>query len=137
MSERLPIPPSNPDTAPYWQAARQERLVMQRCGACGHTRFPPSHLCPKCHGDSAEWTEVSGRGIVASFTIMRRPPTPAFAALVPYVLALIDIEEGPRMMSNIVGEDALEVAIGDAVEVTFEARGEDGFKLPQFRRTIR
>lgn len=137
MTAGLPIPPSNPDTAPYWQAAREERLLMQRCRACGHVRFPPSHLCPKCHGADGDWAELSGRGSVASFTVMRRAPTPAYAARVPYVLALIDLDEGPRMMANVLGDDALGVAIGDRVEVVFEARGEDGFKLPQFRRAGR
>lgn len=130
----LPIPPVNADSKPYWEAAAEERLVLQRCAGCGAHRFPPSRICPKCHDDDGAWVEVSGRGRIASFTVMRRAPTPAFAARVPYVLALIDLEEGPRMMANIVGEDALEAAIGDGVEVCFEARGPDGFKLPQFRR---
>lgn len=135
MSEQLPIPPINPDSRPYWEAAAEERLSMQRCRGCGKLRFPPSLLCPACHSDEAAWQNLSGRGRIASFTVMRRAPAPAFAARVPYVLALIDLEEGPRMMANVVGEDALRVAIDDPVEVCFEARGPDGFKLPQFRRS--
>lgn len=134
LSEQLPIPPENPDSAPYWQAAREERLVMQRCDDCGHIRFPPRLLCPSCHSAGTRWVELSGRGRVASFTVMRRAPAPAFQARVPYVLALIDLDEGPRMMANIVGDDALEVALDEPVTVCFEARGPDGFKLPQFRR---
>jgi hypothetical protein len=134
MTETLPIPPENPDSAPYWRAAREERLEMQRCAGCGRFRFPPSLLCPHCHGEGAEWAPLSGRGRIVSFSIVHRAPAPAFQARVPYVLALVDLEEGPRMMANVVGEGALEVAIDDAVEVVFEARGDDGFKLPQFRR---
>ena len=77
-----------------------------------------------------------GGGRVHSHSIVHRAPSPAFRERVPYVVALVDLEEGPRMMANIVGDDALEVAIGDAVEVLFEERGE-GRKLPQFRRTRR
>jgi len=110
---------------------------MQRCAACGRLRFPPGYLCRECHGADSDWVEVSGRGTIASFTVMHRAPTPAYAARAPYVLALVDLQEGPRMMANVIGEDALQAAIGDPVEVVFEARGEDGFKLPQFRRAAR
>lgn len=107
--------------------------MVQRCRDCGSLRFFPRYLCTTCASDATEWVEVSGRGRVHTFTVINRPPSPEFAALVPYVVALIDLEEGPRMLTNIVGEDAMEVAIDDAVAVTFEARGDD-FKLPQFKR---
>jgi uncharacterized OB-fold protein len=133
MSDGLPVPAVNPDTAPYWEAASQDRLVMQRCGGCGKLRFYPRHLCPDCWSDATEWVEVSGHGRVHSYTVMQRAPSPAFMDRVPYVVALIDLEEGPRMMANIVGADALDVAIGDSVSVCFEERG-GGFKVPQFQR---
>lgn len=133
MSDSLPVPAVNPDTAPYWEAASQDRLIMQRCGGCGNLRFYPRYLCPDCWSDQADWVEVSGQGRVHSFTVMRRAPSPAFMGRVPYVVALIDLEEGPRMMANIVGDDALDTAIDDAVTVCFEERA-DGFKVPQFQR---
>lgn len=129
----LPAPIVNADSAPYWNAAREGKLVLPRCRNCGHTFFMPRHQCPACWSDDLAWEEASGRGKVHSFSIVRRASLAAFAARTPYVLALIDLEEGPRMMSNILGEDALETRVGDAVEVCFE-ECEGGAKLPQFQR---
>ncbi|PHK94378.1 hypothetical protein CR162_13915 [Pseudoroseomonas rhizosphaerae] len=133
MTETLPSPVVNADSAPYWQGAREGRLLIRRCDACGQTHFMPRHLCPACWSADLRWVEATGRGTVHSFTIIRRAPLAAFAPRVPYVVALIDLEEGPRMMANILGDDALDTAIGDAVAVCFEDRGE-GAAVPQFRR---
>ena len=133
MSEQLPLPVANPDSAPYWQGAREDRLLIRKCRGCGALHFMPRHLCPHCWSEDLEWIDASGRGTVHSFTVIRRAPMESFAGRVPYVVALVDLEEGPRMMSNIVGDDALETRIGDAVRVCFEDRG-GGAKIPQFRR---
>ena len=133
MHRELPIPTVDADSAPYWQAARDGKLLLQSCVGCGAPRFYPRHLCPRCWSPETRWIEASGRGRVHSFTIIHRPPSPEFAERVPYVVALIDLEEGPRMMANVVGADALSVEIDDPVAVTFETRG-DGFVLPQFSR---
>lgn len=93
----------------------------------------PRHLCPECWSDRLEWVDSAGRGSVHSFTVVHRAPLPAFAAHTPYVVALIELDEGPRMVANVLGDDALGVAIGDRVEVVFEDRG-DGAMLPQFKR---
>lgn len=129
----LPAPVANADSQPYWAAARERRLVIRKCKACGELHFMPRHLCPVCWSDRLEWVDAKGTGSVHSFTIVRRASDPAFAALVPYAVALVDLDEGPRMMANIVGTDALAVKIGDRVQVTFEDRG-DGAMLPQFSR---
>jgi len=129
----LPAPVSNADSEAYWEAAAREELVLKRCTACGMSHFPPRHLCPACWSVSLEWTKSSGKGVVYSFTVMQRAPMPAFGQRVPYVVALIDLEEGPRMMANILGDDALQTKIGDHVRVCFETRA-GGSKLPQFRR---
>lgn len=129
----LPSPPVNADARPYFDGAAEGRLMLQRCPACGHVRFLPAYLCPACWSDQVEWFAASGRGRVATFSVVHRAPTPDFADLVPYVVALIDLEEGPRMMSNILGDDALDVAIDDPVAVCFEER-EGGVMMPQFRR---
>jgi len=126
---------SNADSKEYWEAARQGRLVFKHCKACGHIQFPPRHLCPKCWSEEADWVQHSGRGSVHSFTIVHRAPTPAHAAKVPYVLAVLDLDSAPRMVANIVGDDALGVSMGDRVEVVFEER--HGAALPQFRRAPR
>lgn len=134
MSGNLPAPVVNADSAPYWQGARDNKLLLQRCSDCGTLRFFPRYLCTECGSDNTGWVEATGRGTVHSFTVVHRAAFPEFQERTPYVVALIDLEEGPRMMSNIVGADALEVAIDDAVTVEFEDRGDDGAKVPQFRR---
>jgi uncharacterized OB-fold protein len=135
MSNELPAPIVNADSAPYWEGARADKLLLQKCGDCGTLRFFPRYLCTECGSDHTDWTEASGRGTVHSFTIVHRAAFPEFQAQTPYVVALIDLEEGPRMMTNIVGDDALDVAIGDEVTVEFEERGNEGAKVPQFKRT--
>lgn len=130
MENQLPIPVANADSAPFWQAAKNETLVLRRCKSCGETHFMPRYLCPVCWSTDLEWIEAAGRGKVHSFSIIRRASSPAYVGLTPYVVALIDLEEGPRMMTNIVGDGALKVEIGDDVTLCFEDR--DGAKLPQF-----
>ena len=130
MEKQLPLPVANADSAVYWQSAKEGKLVLRRCKSCGETHFMPRFMCPVCWSTDLEWIEAAGKGTVHSFTIIRRASSPAFTALTPYVVALIDLEEGPRMMSNIVGDGALDVQIGDSVSLQFEDRG--GAKLPQF-----
>ena len=129
----LPAPEPNADSRAYWAAARERRLVVRRCLACGERHFMPRGQCPVCWSDQLEWVDCSGLGTVYSTSIVRRAPTPDFGAIVPYVIALIDLDEGPRMFANVVGSGALDVAIGDRVKVTFEGRG-DGALIPQFER---
>ena len=134
METSQPQPVANADSLPYWNAARERRLVIRKCKACGQLHFMPRYLCPACWSDQLEWVDVAGTGRVHSFTVIRRASDPAFASRIPYVVALIELDEGPRMMANIVGDDALAVAIGDPVKVIFEDRG-DGALIPQFQRT--
>jgi uncharacterized OB-fold protein len=124
---------ANGDSLEYWKGAREGRLLFQKCGACGSVQFPPRHQCSACWETDLEWIESAGTGTVESFTIVRRAPIPAFRGKVPYVVAAILVDEGPRMITNVVGEDALEVAVDDRVEVIFPQDG-DAAALPQFRR---
>ena len=133
MDARLPAPVANADSLPYWNAAREGRLLIRKCKACGELHFMPRYLCPVCWSDQLEWVEAKGTGSVHSFTVIRRAPSPVFAPHAPYVVALIDLDEGPRMIANVIGNDALAARIGDRVKVTFEDRG-DGAMLPQFNR---
>lgn len=130
----LPAPASNADSKPYWEAARENRLLLKRCDACARPFFPPRHLCPFCWSEKTSWTASSGAGTVYSYTVMHRAPAPEFAGRGAYVVALVDLAEGPRLMANIVGEGALQTAVGDRVKVCFEERA-DGWKVPQFERT--
>jgi uncharacterized OB-fold protein len=133
MESHLPPPVANADSLPYWSAARERRLLIRKCTACGALHFMPRYLCPTCWSDRLEWVESKGTGTVHSYTIIRRAPAAAFVPRVPYVIALIELDEGPRMMANVLGEDALAVRIGDRVKVTFEDRG-GGALIPQFVR---
>ena len=132
-SPALPQPIPNADSLPYWNGAREGKLLIRKCKACGAFHFMPRHLCPACWSDQLEWVQAKGTGSVHSYSVIARPPMAAFNASAPYVVALIDLDEGPRMVTNILGDDALSVQIGDRVQVTFEDRG-DGAMLPQFKR---
>ena len=134
MAIDLPKPAINADSKPFWEAAREERLLVKHCDACDRPFFPPRYLCPFCWSESTSWVEASGEGMVYSYTVMARAPAPEFASRAPYVVALVDLAEGPRMMANIVGPGSAATAIGDRVRVRFEDRG-DGWKVPQFERT--
>jgi uncharacterized protein len=123
-----PVPSPSAITAPYWDAARDGRLLLRRCTECGVVAHPPRPLCPACWAAAFEWVESSGRGRVVSATTVHHPPSPAFAT--PYVLAIVRLEEGPRMMTNIVTDDPSRVRIDMPVRVTFEERGD--FRIPQF-----
>lgn len=123
---------ANGDSESFWDAAANGHLQFQRCAACGHVQFPPRHQCATCWAPDLRPLGSAGKGVVESFTIVRRAPLPEFRDKVPYAIASILLEEGPRMITNIVGEDALHVAIGDAVTVQFE-QDAAGRILPQFR----
>jgi len=130
----LPSPISNGDSAAYWEGAARGKLLLRKCNACEALHFMPRFACPACWSEDLEWVEASGSGTVHSFTVIRRASDPAFADRVPYVVALIDLAEGPRMVTNIVGDTALDCAIGDRVSVLFEQRA-DGTAVPQFQRS--
>ena len=126
-----PLPPINPGTQPFWDACAQGRLLLQRCGDCGHLQFYPRLLCAACGSRALGWAKAGGRGTVRTFTIIRRAVSAAFEPDAPYVVALVELEEGPTLMSNIVGCDPASVAIGQSVRITFEMRA-DGVAVPQF-----
>lgn len=115
-----PLPVIDPGTEPFWNAARAHRLSIPRCRSCGRHHFYPRELCPHCHSDDIEWCDASGRGTVYSYTIARRPAGPAFAPDVPYVVALITLDEDVRMLTNIVTDDVEAVRIGSRVAVRFD-----------------
>lgn len=126
-----PVPEPDELSRFYWDAAAEGRLVVQRCSSCRRYLFPPSVACPRCLTDTLLPTPVSGRGRVYAFTVARQAFDPSFE--VPYVLALVELEEDPdvRILTNLVQTDPAAVTGGAAVEVVFEARGATA--LPQFR----
>jgi uncharacterized OB-fold protein len=127
-----PVPVPTRETKPYWEGCQQHELRIQKCAACGHYQFYPRLYCTACMSDRVEWVKASGRGKVLSFTIVYRPVTQAFATDVPYVVALITLDEGPQMMSNVIGCPPEKVQIGMPVEVTFEDWSEE-ISVPKFR----
>ncbi len=112
-----PDPLVTEDSELFWSAADDSRLVAQRCSGCGALRHPPRPMCPHCHSLEFEPQELSGRGTVYSFAVLHHPQNPAFEY--PVLAALIDLEEGVRLMSNLRGMDPSEIRIGMPVAVTY------------------
>ncbi len=132
---RRPLPETTELTAPFWQAARDGRLVMPQCRSCGHFVWCPRPACMECGGEALDWRELSGRGTVYSFTIIRQLAgrgARAFEKDIPYVIAWVDLAEGPRYYTNIVGCPVDDVTIGMEVVVVFEPAS-DAISLPKFK----
>ena len=127
---RIPLPRPTPLSQPHWDGCREGRLRVQRCPDCGSYVFIPQPLCTRCLGARLEWVECAGRGAVYSFTVVHRPQRPEFAA--PYVVAIVALDEGFHMLTNLVECEPAEVAIGLRVEVAFR-RVSDEITLPYFR----
>ncbi len=127
-----PLPRPSEDSAPYWEAAQRGELRMQQCGTCQHIRFPPSLLCPRCLSAQAEWVRLSGRGTVFSWIVVHQSQHPAFNADTPYNVTIVELEEGPRLHTNLIGCPNDRICIGMPVEVVFD-RINDEVTLPKFR----
>lgn len=121
----------NADSAGYFDGASNGLLLLQKCPKCASYQFPPRHLCQTCWHDELDWTESSGRGLVESLTVVHRAPTAEFRDKVPFIIVAVQLDEGVRMITNLVGEGAMSARIGDRVRVAFEADA-SGNALPQF-----
>ncbi len=97
-----PLPPVNAESAPYWEACAAGRLVIQHCRDCRAHQFYPRLVCATCGGAAFDWVAASGYGTLTTWTVIRRAVSAAFAADVPYIVALVELEEGPTMMTNLV-----------------------------------
>ena len=126
------LPHPTEDTEPYWEYAAKRELRMQKCKSCGHLRFPPSVICPRCWSQESEWTKLSGRGRVWSWVIFHQAFYPGYADDVPYNTAIIQLEEGPSLHTNVIGCRNQDIYIGMPVEVVFE-QVTDEVTLPKFR----
>ena len=129
-AKTIPLPRPTALSRPHWDGCREGVLRVQRCDACGSYEFIPQAVCTKCQADELGWGESSGRGSVYSHTTVHRPPRPEFDA--PYVVAIVELEEGWHMLTNLVDCRPEEVAIGLPVEVDFRAVS-DEITLPCFR----
>ena len=129
-SATRPDPVVTVDAKPFWDGAARGELIVQQCGNCQALHHPPRPMCPKCHAIDMRPAKMSGRGVVYSWTMPIHPPP--FGFVTPPIVALIDLEEGPRLLSNVVGVEPTEMRDGLTVEVEF-AQTAGGAKAPVFR----
>lgn len=127
-----PLPVPSPESEPFWAAAREHRLSIQRCNGCGKCWFPPSTVCPHCGARDHGWIDASGRGRVHSFVTYHRLYHPSWEGELPYVVTIVELAEGPRMLANIVGIDPAEVVCDMPVTVMFDDVT-DTVTIPKFR----
>jgi uncharacterized OB-fold protein len=124
-------PPADETSAPFWEATRERRLLVQWCASCGHPVFFPREVCPFCTSSQLEWRPASGRATLYSFTVEHKPQVQVLASTGPYAIALVDLDEGVRMMSNVVRCEVESLVVGMALQVTWEPLS-DGRHLPLF-----
>lgn len=129
-----PLPQADPVSLPYWDSLRAGALELQRCEGCGKFIFYPRGICPHCFATDLRWEPVSVRGTIHSYTIIHRHWQPGFAAEAPYVVVLVDLEEGVRLVSNLVGVEPVpeRITIGAPVELVYDAVTAE-VTLPKFR----
>jgi uncharacterized OB-fold protein len=126
-------PPVTETSQPFWDATRERRLVLQWCTGCDVAIWYPRDFCPRCTGSSLEWRDASGRGEVYAYTVETRPTMPQVFGEEPFVVALVDLAEGVRMLGNVVGGSPDDVTVGLAVQVTWEEMS-DGRHHPLWER---
>ena len=117
---RKPLPRPSAVSMPFWQAAKRHELHIQRCGSCGAYVFYPREVCAECLSSDLSWVKVSGKGTVYSYTVAQAPTHPAFAEDVPYIVAIVELTEGPHITTNITGCKPDAVRIGMPVIATFD-----------------
>jgi uncharacterized protein len=129
-----PLPEIDDHNRPFWEGLARHALVLQRCAACGHVRYPINEVCPRCLSSEHTWEPMSGRGTVYSTIVFHQVYHPAFADEVPYNVSLVQLAEGPRMISNVVGVPPDEVRVGDELEIVY-ADLDEGITINRFRPT--
>ena len=129
---KKPFPRIDEENRWFFEACARHELVLQRCGACGTLRYYPRALCPACLSAKTEYQRTSGRGTVYTFTVTHQNQAPGFRDELPYVMAYVQLDEGPRILTNIVHTDPQAVRIGMPVEVVFE-EFDEGSALPKFQ----
>jgi len=135
MSERgykKPLPRIDEESRGWWEALGRQELSVQRCRDCGTVRLPPRAVCPACLSSQVAWERASGRATVYSFTVTHQNQAPGFRDELPYVLAIVELDEGPRIMTNLVECAPDAVQIGMPVEVVFDDVTPE-VTLPKFR----
>lgn len=129
---KKPLPTPDTDSAAFWSGLKQGKLLLQHCLDCGHVQYYQQGMCRRCGGERLEHRAASGRGKVHSFSVVYRAPGPAFKRDVPYAVLLVDLEEGPRMISSLVGAKPESVTFDMPVQLVCE-KASDEITLPRFR----
>lgn len=120
----------------WWKAGADGRLLIEECASCGHAYLYPRRMCPSCWSDDVRWRDVSGRGVLYTYSVVRMNDLPPFNERVPYVLAMVDLEEGPRLMTNLEGVSLADIEIGMAVQ--FRPRSlDEGIAAPVFVSAVK
>ncbi|MGH7899772.1 MAG: Zn-ribbon domain-containing OB-fold protein [Candidatus Binatia bacterium] len=130
---KKPLPRIDEENRWFWEAAARHELVLEKCAACGRVRFYPRALCPSCLSAEVEYLRASGRGKVYTFTVTHQNQAPGFRDELPYVMAYVELDEGPRLLTNIVSTPPDDVKVGMAVEVVFEDVSET-LAIPKFKK---
>ena len=115
-----PLPEPNPVTEEFWKAAKRHELLIQCCKSCNEHIFYPREVCPRCLSSDLDWMEASGRGRVYSYTVVRQAAHPSFRADTPYILAIIELDEGPRLTSNLMDCQIEDIRVDMPVTVAFD-----------------
>ncbi len=129
---KKPLPTPDTDSAAFWSGLKEGKLLLQHCLDCGHVQYYQQGMCRRCGGERLEHRAASGRGKVHSFSVVYRAPGPAFKRDVPYAVLLVDLEEGPRMISSLVGAKPESVTFDMPVQLVCE-KASDEITLPRFR----
>jgi uncharacterized protein len=129
---RFDLPTPDESTEPYWAAARDGKLLVKRCRDCGQAHFYPRPFCPKCWSENVEWEEASGRGTLYTWSVVHVNDLPPFGQRVPYVAAIVDLDEGPRVMTNVVDCEFDQLRVGMPLTVVFQPETDD-VTLARFR----
>jgi uncharacterized protein len=124
QDRKIQAPQATPETKAFWDACAQGQLMIGKCRACGQTHFYPRTICPDCFSDETELQPASGRGVIYTYSVMRRAP-------IPYAIAYVTLAEGPTMMTNIVDCDLDQIRVGQAVRLVFKP-SEGGPPVPMF-----
>lgn len=127
-----PLPQTTPEAKEYWEGCKKHKLLIQKCKDCGTFRHYPRVLCPKCISWNYDWTKVSGKGKIYTWTVAVQPFHPAFVDEAPYAVIIVELDEGIRIVSNLKEAKPEDIYIGMPVEVIFESITED-VTLPQFK----
>ncbi len=133
MAATIPLPEIDEFNKEYWEGCKRHELLVQRCSDCGRLRFPPRPMCPECMSFKVTWTKMSGKAKVMSWCVAHPPVLPAFQDVAPYAAVLVELAEGPRMITNLTDVGVDKIEMGMPVEVVFDSVSED-ITLPKFKR---